>query len=119
MTTPVPATEAAPRSGARLGAWSLVSSVTGLLWVALMYVFVLLRNNWEAGNLAASMFFAGFAVLPIVFLATLVLGALALARNGRLGRRLGLSALLLALVVFVFGMFMVLSGELFRIYWST
>jgi hypothetical protein len=100
--------------------WSLVSSVTGLLWVLLMYVFILLsHNNFEVATLASQMFFAGFLVLPIVFLATLVLGALAVARNGRLGKALGLSALLLALVVFLFGVVMLLTGKVFELFWST
>ena len=94
--------------GAKLGMWSLISAVAALLWVTLTVVFALASfgSDGATGPIAYAMFFIGFVVVPVAFIASIVLAVMALVKNRVLGKVLAGLALLLVLLASV----LVVSG---------
>lgn len=88
---------AEPKRGTRLGVWALIFGLLPVVWAGLFALFGV--TGLETA--AEIMFFLAFLVIPLGIIVAIALGALALARNRRLGKIFGAIGILLAIAVLV------------------
>lgn len=82
-------TDVSPSPGTRLGLWAFVLALVAVVWPVLTTVGVILSLGTAPDALrqvVVVVFFVGWLVVPLAFVAAIVLAILALLRSARRGK---------------------------------